>query len=64
MKGKNGKGLNKAGNELAISDVADAAVDIFAYTPTSLTYPYSIDNGLVFGGSIAFAAAFSPSNEQ
>jgi hypothetical protein len=59
-----GAGLNKAGNELAVSDFTNQAVDIYAYTPTSLTYRYSISNGLTFYMSAVTSAAFSPSNEQ
>jgi hypothetical protein len=60
-----GAGLNKAGNELAVGDLSNEAVDIYAYTPTSLTYLYSINNGLTgFSESSVSGAAFSPASEQ
>lgn len=59
-----GAGLNRAGNKLAVADFGNQAVDIYAYTPTSLTYLYSINNGLLFSASAVFGAAFSSSNKQ
>jgi hypothetical protein len=59
-----GAGLNKGGNELAVGDLGNEAVDIYAYTPTSLTYLYSINNGLNFTESSLSGAAFSPASEQ
>jgi len=57
-------GLNKEGTKLAVGDNAIQAVDIYAYTPTSLTYLYSISNGLTFKNSSVISGAFSPSNAQ
>jgi hypothetical protein len=59
-----GAGLNQAGNELAVADYTDPSIDVYAYTSTSLTYLYSINNGLAFQYSQVRGAAFSPSNKQ
>jgi hypothetical protein len=51
--------LNKKGTELALGDWELGQVDIYRYTPTSLTYEYSFDAGLTPSSAVN-AAAFSP----
>lgn len=51
--------LNKKGTELALGDWQLGQVDIYRYTPTSLTYLYSFNAGLTPSSAVN-AAAFSP----
>ncbi len=59
-----GAGLNKAGDELAVGDFANQAIDVYAYSPTKLTYLYSVNNGLSYPRSAVISAVFSPSNDE
>lgn len=52
--------LNRRGTELALGDWQLGQVDIYSYTPTSLTYLYSFNAGLSPSNAVN-AAAFSPS---
>lgn len=51
--------LNEEGNELALGDVTYGQVDVYDYTPTSITYEYSFRRGLVQADYVE-AAAFTP----
>lgn len=51
--------LNSKGTELALGDWEFGQVDIYSYTPTSLTYQYSFSAGLAASDSVN-AAGFSP----
>jgi hypothetical protein len=62
-------GLNAAGNELAVGDVANSDVDVYSYNPDPsgsgsnglLNYEYSFNNGLTPGFDEE-AAHFAPGN--
>jgi len=53
-------GLDRKGNELALGDWQLGQVDIYNYSPTSLTYLYSFSAGLSPSNAVN-AATFSPS---
>lgn len=50
--------LNNRGNTLAVASYVYRRVDIYAYTPTSLTYEYSFSNG--FGNNQPSGVAYDP----
>jgi hypothetical protein len=52
-------GLNVNGNELALGDAQYGQVDVYKYTPTSLKYQYSFNNGLTASDNVE-AAGFAP----
>lgn len=49
--------LNQRGDTLAVPDSTNTRVDVYAYTPTSLTYKYSFNNGI--SGSV-YGTAYVP----
>jgi hypothetical protein len=55
--------LDKYSKNFVAGDFAFGQVDVYKYTPTSLTYSYSFNNGLV-GGYIVEGAAFNPRSDE
>jgi hypothetical protein len=55
--------LDKRSGKFVAGDVADGALDIYKYTPTSLTYEYSITSGLSPSLDVE-GAAFNPESKQ
>lgn len=53
--------LNGAGTRLAVGDYTSGAVDVYNYTPTSLSFHYSFSNGLT-PGNIVESGIFEPTN--
>jgi hypothetical protein len=51
--------LDKAGNTLATADYVTPEIDIYRYTPTAVTYLYSITNGMSSCGD-CMGAAYAP----
>jgi hypothetical protein len=54
--------LDRDGKTLAVADYQRARVDIYSYTPTSLTYQYSFTDGL--SGGTAAGVAFTPRSKE
>ncbi len=54
--------IGKQGQRLAVGAYLFSQVDIYAYTPTTLTYYYSFNNGL--GSGDVEGAAYSPSSKK
>jgi hypothetical protein len=52
--------LNKDSTEFAAADSRYSAIDVYKYSPTSLTYEYGFDSGL----SGVYGVAFNPRAEQ
>ncbi|HVR46292.1 MAG TPA: hypothetical protein VMT95_06610 [Candidatus Binatia bacterium] len=55
--------LGRQSQRLVVGNYLAIQVDIYAYTPTSLTYLYSFNNGLGQSGDIE-GAAYSPSSKK
>jgi hypothetical protein len=55
--------LGRQSQRLVVGNYLMIQVDIYAYTPTSLTYLYSFNNGLGQSGDIE-GAAYSPSSKK
>ncbi len=54
--------LNGDGKTLAVADYQRSRVDVYSYTPTSLTYEYSLTDGL--SGGTAAGVAFTPRSKE
>jgi hypothetical protein len=52
--------LNKDSTEFAAGDSEYSSIDVYKYSPTSLTYEYSVDNGL----KNVYGVAFNPRAAQ
>lgn len=55
--------LNERSTEYAAGDQQYGQVDIYAYTPTSLKYLYSFNNGLNYSATVG-GVAFSPRSKE
>lgn len=55
--------VNSTGTEFAATDMANAAVDVYAYTGTKLTYQYSFTNGLT-SSLVPLGIAFNPRSKE
>jgi hypothetical protein len=55
--------LNKKSTAFAAGDEQYGQVDIYAYTPTSLTYQYSFNNGLSYSATVG-GVAYSPRSKE
>jgi hypothetical protein len=55
--------IGKQGERLIVGAYLAGQADIYAYTPTTLTYYYSFNNGLTASGLVE-AAAYSPSSKK
>ena len=54
--------LDKNSQHLVVDDAGNNTIDVYAYSPTSLTYLYSFNNG--FQGQFTSGAAFNPRSKQ
>ena len=55
--------LSKQSMPLACGDFALGQIDVYYYSPTSLTYWYSFNNGLSFSDDVE-GAAYNPRSRQ
>jgi hypothetical protein len=55
--------IGRQGERLIVGAYLAGQADIYAYTPTTLTYYYSFNNGLTASGLVE-AAAYSPSSKK
>lgn len=56
-------GLNKGGTKLAVGDYSNSDVDVYRYTPASLTYLYSFNNSLT-PSDVVETGILTPTNKQ
>jgi hypothetical protein len=54
--------LNRQSMTFAAGDFVNGAVDVYLYSPTSLTYDYSFNNGLSYSGHIE-GVAYNPAQK-
>lgn len=55
--------IGRQGQRLVVGAYVNGQVDIYAYTPTKLTYYYSFNNGLSVSGDVE-GAAYNPSSKK
>ncbi|HEY6326140.1 MAG TPA: hypothetical protein VIW73_06450 [Candidatus Cybelea sp.] len=55
--------IGKQGQRLVVGAYLKAQVDIYSYSPTTLTYFYSFNNGFISSGDVE-GAAYSPSSKK
>ena len=56
--------LNKDSTEFAAADSQNGTIDVYAYSPTSLTYMYSFGNGLQSGSTGVGGVAYNPRSKE
>ena len=56
--------LNRDSTEFAAADSQNGTIDVYGYSPTSLTYQYSFSNGLPSGSIFGLGVAYNPRSKE